>query len=508
MTQRQPVVLGIDVGTTSAKTTAFDTDGRCHGDGEVHYPLHEPEPGWAVQVCDEVIAAVLTATRAAAAEAADAGRAIAGIGCSTALHGLVAIGADDRPITPVLTWADMRAAAQAQRLKAEHPALHGRTGTPLHPMSPLVKLVWFRECDRATFDAARRWVGLKELLLHRLTGAWLVDHSVASATGLLELAALDWDAEALSVAGLDRTQLAGLVPPGEILELAPAAAEELGLPGGLPVVAGGGDGPLANLGVGAVRPGVAACSIGTSAALRLTVERPVADPEGRTFCYALTRDRWTVGGAINNGGVVLQWAGDALAPDLGLHSQDALMTLADEVPPGSGGLVMAPYLLSERAPHWSPVPRGAYVGLTRHHGRGHLVRAAIEGVCQQLALVLASMRDSGQAVHELRATGGFARSHVWRQMLADVLGMEVGFPSGHEGSGFGAALLAMEALGLIESIDLGADIVRITEVVAPDPEAADVYARMLPIFAGLYEALGPTFTRLKEFAEAPEPGMP
>jgi gluconokinase len=259
-------------------------------------------------------------------------------------------------------------------------------------------------------------------------------------------------------------------------------------------VAGAADGPLANHGVGAVRPGVAAISIGTSGAVRVMVEEPRTDPAGRVFCYALTPGRWAIGGAINNGGVVLDWAGEALAPDL---DTDELLALAEEAPAGSDGLLMLPYLLSERAPHWSALPRGAYVGLTRAHGRPHLIRAAIEGVCQQLALVLASVRDAGNEVGEVRATGGFARSALWRQMLTDVLGMEVGFPAGHEGWGFGAALLGMEALGLIETIDRAAELIAIDERLQPDAEAAASYAELLPVFDSLYDALAPAFRRLR-----------
>jgi gluconokinase len=229
------------------------------------------------------------------------------------------------------------------------------------------------------------------------------------------------------------------------------------------------------------------------------VERPSVDRRRSVFCYALTPGRWIVGGAINNGGVVLRWAGEALAPDLGAHPEAALLDLAADVAPGSDGLLMLPYLLSERAPHWSSVPRGAYVGLTRHHGRGHLVRAALEGVCLQLALVLASMRDAGDEVREMRATGGFARSPLWRQMLADALGMPVGFPGGHQGSAFGAALLGMEALGLVGGIDRAAELVGIADVVEPDASAAAVYADLLPTFASLYDALGPAFGALAPY---------
>jgi gluconokinase len=477
------VVLGVDVGTTSAKATAFDADGTEHGHGEHGYPLEEPTAGQAVQDPALVVEATLAAIRDAAAAARDAGADVAGLSVSSAMHGLVALDGRDRPLTPLMTWADTRAVAQAERLREEHPDLHGRTGTPLHPMSPLAKLCWLRECEPDTFSAAKRFVGVKELVLQALTGEWVLDHSVASGTGLFNLRELGWDEEALDLAGVRPDQLATLVEAKHLL--------------GEDTVAGAGDGPLASLGVGAVRPGVAAISIGTSGALRVMVEEPRTDPSGRVFCYALTPGRWAVGGAINNGGVVLQWAGEALAPDLGEHAEDELLALAAQAPAGSDGLIMLPYLLSERAPHWSAGPRGAYVGLTRAHGRPHLIRAAIEGVCQQLALVLASVREAGNEVREIRATGGFARSDLWRQTLTDVLGIEVGFPAGHEGSGFGAALLGMEALGLIETIDRAAELIAIDERLQPDAEAAASYAELLPVFDSLYDALAPAFRHLR-----------
>ena len=460
------VVVGLDVGTTSAKAAAFDASGARHGEAAVSYTLDEPEPGAAVQDPALVVDAAVEALR----RVTDTTGPVA-VACSTAMHGLVALDDEDRPLTPLITWADTRAAEQAQRLRATHPQLHDRTGTPLHPMSPLVKLVWLRERRPELHGRARRWVGLKELVLHRLTGRWVVDRSVASGSGLLDLETLDWCDEALAVAGVRREQLAELVEPAELV------AEG--------VVAGAGDGPLANLGVGAVRPGVAACSIGTSGALRLMVERPVVDEQRRAFCYALTRERWVVGGAINNGGVVLRWARDALAPEL---TVDDLLLLASTAPAGCDGLVMAPYLLAERAPEWTAQATGAYVGLRLHHGRAHLVRAALEGVCQQLSLVLRSFEAAGQDVREIRATGGFARSPFWRQLLADVLGSPIGFPEQAEGSAFGAALLGLVALGELDTLDRAAELVRIAQVVEPDPAAAARYRELLPAFDRLSRA--------------------
>jgi gluconokinase len=499
------VVVGIDIGTTSAKAGAFDADGHETGAAEVEYPLLEPEPGWAVQEPGVVVEAVVAATRSALVAARDAGLDVAGLSFSTALHSLVGVDGAGTPLTDLLTWADQRAAPQAERLRRERPHLHGQTGTPLHPMSPLTKLVWFREERPELHARVARWCGIKELVVHRMTGAWITEHSSGSATGLMSVETLSWHDEALEVAGIAREQLCELAPTKHTMSLSAAGAEELGCAPELPLVLGAGDGPLANLGVGATAPGVAACSIGTSGALRCMVEKPVVDEHGRVFSYMLSEGRWVVGGAINNGGVVLQWAQEALAPELGAHEEEQMMEVAAQAPPGSDALIMLPYLLSERAPHWSTLARGAYVGLTRAHRREHLVRAALEGVCQQLALVLASLRDAGQEVREIRATGGFARSALWRQMLCDALGQDVGFPEGHQGSGFGAALLGMEALGVIASFDRAAELITVEETRTPDPAASDMYASMLPVFDALYTALGPAFAALREL---PQPAIP
>ncbi|MFF0150647.1 gluconokinase [Micromonospora sp. NPDC005203] len=501
---RPGVVVGVDIGTTSTKAVAYDTDGRQLGSHSVGYPLNDPQPGYAEQDPHLILDAVLKSVSVVVAELV---QPVAGLAFCSAMHSLIGLDPDGNPLTPSVTWADSRAIRQAERLRAMPSglALHRRTGTPVHPMSPLPKLVWFAEQEPKLFERVAHWVGIKDWVLLRLCDALVTDHSIASASGLLDIHRLVWDTEALTIAGITEEQLPQLVATDAVLPgLTPQAAATTGLPERTPVVVGAGDGPLANLGLGAVHPGMVACSIGTSGAMRVMVERPGVDPLGGVFCYALTEHRWAVGGAINNGGIVLKWAGEALAPDLGEHSEEDLVTLAARAPAGSGGLIMLPYLHSERAPHWSALPRGAYVGLTHSHRREHLIRAALEGVCQQLALVLSSVRAAGNEVREIRAGGGFARSGLWRQMLADVLGVPVSFPAAHEGSSFGAALLGMQSLGLIPSIDVAADLVRIEETIRPDPAAAATYAALLPLFAELYDALTPTFASIRRLA----PGLP
>ena len=485
------LLAAIDVGTTTAKAVVFDAQARPRGAGERGYPVRGPGLGEAEQDPAQVIEAALGAARAAVAQAG-AGE-IAGVSLCTAMHALVGLDRGGAPVTPLLTWADTRAASQAALLRAEHPELHARTGTPPHAMAPLAKLMWFAHERPDLHARVTRWVGLKELLVRRLTGEWLTDVSCASGTGLMDSASGAWDPVALELAQIDAQRLAPIVPVTHRLAL---TATELGLAAGTPVVIGGGDGPLANLGLGAVAPGMAACSIGTSGALRLTVPAPGVDPAGELFCYALLPDRWILGGATSNGGSVLAWLGATLAPELGEDGSEALLRLAARAPAGSEDLIMLPYLLGERAPHWSSLARGAFVGLRHSHGREHMIRAGIEGVCQQLALVLGSLTTAGHAVGELRATGGFARSRWWRQLLADVLGIEIGYSTGPQGSALGAALIGRLALGHIDSVAQAGELVRVAARHVPNPDAAAVYAELRPVFAALYDDLAPAFRAL------------
>ncbi len=410
------VVIGIDIGTTSSKAVAFTPDGTARASGEAkRYELASPRPGFAEQDPDAVASATLAATAETVRAARAAGHRVAGLAFSTAMHTLMGLGPDGAPVTPLVTWADNRAADLAARLRtgARGLALHRRTGTPVHPMSPLLKLRWFADEEPDVAAGVRHWVGIKDYVMQRMTGELVVDHGVASTTGLFNLGDEDWDAEALTYAGVSREQLPELVPTTAALPLDDEGARLVGLAAGTPVVAGGGDGPLANLGLGAIRPGTVACSIGTSGAVRVVSDTPRVDERGRVFCYVLAPHRYVIGGAVNNGGIVLDWLADAIAPDVaaeavaaGRSRAAALLEIAGRSPAGSRGLLFLPYLLGERAPHWSGHPSGVYLGLTREHRREDLLRAAVEGVCLQLSIVLGSLGEAGLEIREIRATGG------------------------------------------------------------------------------------------------------
>jgi len=495
------VVVGVDIGTTSCKAVAFTTAGRAVASGQRSYPLHSPQPGWAEQDADEVVASARAATYEAVVAASAEGHHLTGLSFSSAMHSLLGLDAAGDPITPVLTWADQRATDQARRLRAgpRGLALHHRTGTPVHPMAPVVKLRWFGEEQPGLARRVAHWVGIKDYLLWRLTGELVVDHGIASATGMFNLQDGEWDAEALAYAGIDEGALPTLLPTTSVLKL---TADDLGMPLGTALVVGGADGPLANLGLGATRPGAVACSIGTSGALRVATDRVRVDDRGRVFCYNLAPGRWIVGGAVNNGGIVLEWLGDAVVPGADVEE---LLAEAATAPAGSGGLLFLPYLLGERAPHWSGDPRGAFLGLTRDHRRPHLLRAALEGVCLQLAVVLTSLAEAGVDVKEIRATGGFSRSPLWRSILAAAFGLPVGFATSPEGSSLGAALLGMTSLGLLDDLDKAAGLVRVTDVERPDPSDAETYARLLPVFDAVFEPIAAASAALGALPLDPPP---
>lgn len=502
-----PVVLGLDLGTSSAKAVAVDTTGRdlVHTAVEVAAPARHTDR--AEQDPDRLLDALADAVRQVTGDPRLAGREVLGIGCSAAMHSLLALDDAGDPLTPAVVWADNRAARQVTAVADEWRAagLAERTGTPLHPMSPLAKLRWFAEEAPDVAGRAARWVSVKEYLLHRWCGERVVDHSIAGATGLLDIATRDWDADALRLARVDRAQLSAPVPTTTVLDgLDPGWAERLGLAAGTRVVVGANDGCLANLGSGAVDRGVAALTIGTSGAVRLVVDRPTGDPEGRLFCYPLTDDRWVVGGPVNNGGSVLRWARDMLFPDLGVGAAayQRFDELARDVPPGAEGLLVLPYLDGERAPLWDPALRGVAFGLTSRHGPAHLLRALMEGVALQLATVVQALEAVGRAPTALRGTGGFTGSSCWRQIVADVLDIDLEVPLGAEGSSVGAALLALQALGEADAFAL-ARAVEVDDTSRPDPDAVARYRRLLPLFTSVRDHLRDDFRTLAALGTSP-----
>ncbi len=503
----EKVILGIDLGTTSVKAVAFLHTGEEVAQCQVFYTHRHPQPGWTEQDPRELADGVWEATRCAASKAAARGAVIEAISFSAMMHGILAVSSEGSPLTPMLTWADTRSASQMEQIRSRLGlALYRRTGTPLHPMSPISKLAWMRDERPDVYRDAARFVSIKEWIIWLLTGEWLVDYSTASATGLFNIHSLTWDEEALKYLGLDASRLSRPVSTTTVLSIVDQTLRQsLNLPDGVLIVIGATDGVLANLGTGVIHPYEMSLTMGTSGAVRMAVGSPWTDISGRTFCYALTEDHWVIGGAVNSGGLTLQWLADHLAspePD-DLFPTDSrtaldkhLFAVAAQAPVGSEGLLFLPYLAGERAPIWDERARGVLFGLGLHHTRAHMIRAALEGMAYALYSVYAVLSEQGSQAGIVKASGGFARSPLWREMICDLFDIELHVPTIEEASCFGAAALALHALGYMERLTEVSRLIRIASVHSPQTRNTEIYRSYYPLFSRLYDQIKDSYREL------------
>lgn len=501
--------LGLDIGTGGCRAALFDLQGRLVSLATGEYPLLQPRPGWAEQEPERVFQAACKALKECVQISGVDPARIAGLGLSSVFHSLVLLDRHGNALSNALIWADNRSLKQAEFLKGKDDGfgLYSRTGCRAHPMYPLAKILWFKEETPDIFAGTAKFVSLKEYVVFRLLGRLAVDKPLASTSGLLNIHSLRWDGECLELLGIKEEQLSEIIRPQEVVgRLSPDTAQELGLPAGLPVVIGAGDGMLSNLGSGAYGLGQVVAMVGTSGAIRAFSEKPLTDPQGRTWCYAFTDDYWIVGGAINNGGIIYRWFRDNFAEKQveearrkGVDPYEILNELAAKVGPGAGGLIFLPFLAGERSPYWNPEARGVIFGLGLHQSKAHLVRALMEGVIYRMYSVFEAVLELTGSPQEVRAAGGFTRSSLWCQIMADVFGYPIKVPEVSEASAFGAAVMAMWGLGYIEGLQAVRNMVAVRQEVMPDEEARQVYGEIYKLYRELYFALREYFPRVASF---------
>lgn len=483
-------ILGIDIGTGSTKAVALDDTGKVIYTTHASYPTLQPQPGYSEQAPELIWQAFVKCVNQSVTDLGQP-RAIA---LSSAMHSLLPLDAQDMPLTDLILWSDNRAAAIADRIRksASGEMLYEQTGTPIHAMSPVCKIVWLREQAPEVFNKTRKFISIKEYIWLKLFGVYEIDHSIASATGLFDIEKLVWNGNALTLAGLDIQQLSTPVSTGFVRVLeSKTVATQLQVSPGTRFVIGASDGCLANLGSFALRKGIAALTIGTSGAIRVTTDKPVFHFEAMTFNYRLDEETFISGGPINNGGVVLKWYAQnflGLALDSG-DDYDKLLQAVEAIPPGSDGVTFLPYLLGERAPIWNSEACGVFFGARTQHRQGHFTRAVLEGISMALYHVSRSLeRDS--SIAQINVSGGFVRSLPWVQLLTDIFGKPVCLVQAEDASATGAGYLAMRALGMIQRLDeiqpVGA------RMFYPDIAKHKVYAQdVFPRYRRLYEALQP-----------------
>jgi len=502
-------MIGVDIGTTSTKSVLYDMKGKVIAYANSGYQLYQDIPDMAEEDPDDIFDAVIEVLGQVLRKGKVKSGEVKGISFSSAMHSLILMDKNDQPLTRAITCADNRAAKYSEELKENGVGaqIYAKTVTPIHPMAPLSKILWLRNEQPELFNKTKKFIDLKSYVFFRLFGVYKMEYSIASATGMFNIFKLDWDQQALDLLKITRDQLPELVEPTDMIKnIDKKYGDLLGISADTPFVFGASDGVLSNLGVNAIDPGVVAVTIGTSGAVRVVVDKPVVDPNGKLFCYALTKDKWVVGGPVNNGGIVFRWVKDQLfapekitAEQMQVSTYNILTQIAEKIPAGSDGLLFHPYLGGERAPIWNAYARGSFFGLTRKHTRAHMVRAALEGIVYNLYVVMLTIEGVAGKPKSIQATGGFSRSSLWRQMLADIFEQDVTIPESFESSCLGAAVLGMYALGYIDDLSAVKDMIGVTDVHKPNKDNFEVYRELLPIWIRVSEVLEPEYKEIATF---------
>lgn len=496
------VLVGLDVGTGGARAVAVDDSGEIVAEASSEYPLHTPRPGWTEQDPEDWWKGAKEVLAKVAAEAGEVG----GIGLTGQMHGSVFLDGSDRVIRPALLWNDQRTQAQCDRITETvgKERLISISGNPALTGFQAPKIVWLRDEEPENYDRVSRILLPKDYVRLRLTGEYATDASDAAGTLLLDMRARDWSGEILEALEIPREWMPEVYEgPENTGTLRESVAEELGLAPGIPVAAGGGDNAAAAVGTGIVGAGLVNSSVGTSGVLFADADEFTPDPSGRlhAFCHAVPGAYHLMGVTLSAGGS-LSWWRETLGGDF-----DELVEAASGVPPGSEGLLFLPYLSGERTPHLDPGARGAFFGLTARHSAAHMTRAVMEGVIFSLRDSLEIMRELDVPIDDVRATGGGARSDLWRQLQADIYGTPIRRTVADEGPAFGAALLAGVASGAYVDVGEATSVVELREeVTEPDLERSKIYEEYYEIYRSLYPATSSAMSRLTALADASSRG--
>jgi xylulokinase len=503
------MLLGIDVSTTGAKALVISEQGDVVASATEEYPLYTPHPQWSEQKPEDwwhgtrqAIQRVLAAPGVTSAD-------IEGIGLTGQMHGLVLLDSSDQVVRPAILWNDQRTGAQCAEITRSAGGIESLlrlTANPVLPGFTAPKIVWVRENEPSVYERTAHVLLPKDYIRFRLTGEFATEVSDASGTSLFDVANRRWSSQMADLVQVPMDWLPRCtespVVSGEITR---AAAQVTGLRPGTPVVGGGGDQAAQAVGSGVVRSGIISVTSGTSGVVFAFEDAYAVEPQGRVhvFCHAVP-GKWHAMGVMLSAGGAFRWFRDALgAPEIlaaaetGADPYDLLVEGAAKVPEGAEGLLFLPYLTGERTPHPDPNARGAFVGLTLRHGKGHMVRALLEGVSFGLRDSLELIRGLGVPIEQVRASGGGARSSLWRQIQADIFNTDLVVVNVTEGAAFGAALLAGVGAGTYTDVQEAVDTtIRVVSRTEPREVAAEEYQRLYPLYRGLYGALKPTFDAL------------
>ncbi len=486
-----PYVMGIDVSTTGVKVLLVNPAGKVIASASSEHPLSTPRPLWSEQDPADWWRGALAGIRQVLGQTGLRGEQVAAVGLTGQMHGLTLLDEGGAVLRPAILWNDQRTAAECDEIRARvgRERLIQVTGNDALTGFTAPKLLWVRRHEPQVYARVAHILLPKDYVRYRLTGGFAVDRADGSGTILFDLRQRDWSPEVLASLEIPLewlpTTYEGSAVTGQI---SAEAARLSGLQAGTPVVGGGGDQAAQAVGVGAVRPGIIALTLGTSGVVFAPTPQPFIEPNGRlhAFCHAVP-GRWHLMGVMLSAAGSLRWFRDTFAPGVDF---DALLKPAEEIPPGAEGLLFQPYLTGERTPHPDPLARGSFTGLTLRHGLPHLTRAVLEGVAFGLRDSFELIKSAGlEQIDQVRLSGGGARSPLWRQILADVFNAGLVTVNTTEGAAFGAALLAGVGCGWWAGVDEAcAAAVQLTGCTAPRPPEVERYAHYYSLFSQLYPA--------------------
>ncbi len=485
--------LGIDASTTGVKALLIDEKGNVAGSATTEIPLSTPKPLWSEQDPADWWQGAVASLRQLFEDKPDLrAEAIVAIGLTGQMHGLTLLDEAGQVLRPAILWNDQRTGSQCDEIRARlgRKRLIEITGNDALTGFTAPKMLWVQENEPEVWARARQALLPKDYVRYKLTGGYAVDRADGAGTILFDIKTRDWSPEMLAALDIPREMLPPTFEGPEITgRVSAEAAAATGLREGTPVVAGGGDQAAQAVGVGAVQPGIIALTLGTSGVVFASTGDPFIEPEGRlhAFCHSVP-GRWHLMGVMLSAAGSLRWYRDTLAPGMGY---DELLAPAAEIPPGSEGLLFLPYLTGERTPHPDPLARGAFVGLTVRHGKPHMTRAVLEGVAFGLRDSFELIKSAGLTeIKQVRVSGGGAKSPLWRQILADVLNVELVTVNTTEGAAYGAALLAGVGVGAWPDVDAACQAaIQVTGSNAPQPDVAVQYERVYEQYRQLYPAL-------------------
>jgi xylulokinase len=491
--------LGIDVSTTATKALLLDEQGILIAVASSPHTLQTPKPLWSEQDPHEWWDAASASIRSVLEKAGISGKKIAAVGLTGQMHGLVLLDEAGNVLRPAILWNDQRTQGQCDEIhrRIGKEKFIQITGNVALSGFTAPKILWVKENEPDVFAKAKHVLLPKDYIRYQLTGEYALDKADGAGTVLFDLKSRNWSSEVLEELGIDPSWMPRTFEGPEFTgRVTPEAASTTGLKVGTPVAAGGGDQAAQAVGVGAVEPGIVGLTVGTSGVVFATTPSALIEPEGRlhAFCHAVP-GMWHFMGVMLSAAGSLQWYRDTLAPET---SFDDLLKEAESVPAGSEGLQFLPYLSGERTPHPDPLARGAFIGLTLRHHRGHMTRAVLEGVSFGLKDSFRLIQNAGSgAITQVRASGGGTKGALWRQILASVLETELVTVNTTEGAAYGAALLAGVGAGTwIDVMSACKATVKITGSTMPDPTQVDVYRRAYPLYRELYPALKPSFVHM------------